>query len=144
MKLGGGHGGMGMIRMEYPPNIGQIRAAFKLTGAEIFAWDGIIYSPSSPTVSPALVEHEKVHFRQQRDVGGPEIWWDRYIADPAFRLEQEMEAHIVEYRAYSETHGRPQRRRYLEVLARRLASPMYGGVITKKAAKARIKRGVEV
>lgn len=125
------------IRKEYPPNIKDIRRAFPLTGNEIFAWDGIIYAPRGG-VSPALVEHEEVHFRQQRAHGGPEKWWARYIADPAFRLEMETPAHIVEYRFYAEIHGRKARRLYLDVLARRLSSPMYGGLITKKAARSLI------
>lgn len=123
------------IRKEYPPNIADIRRAFPLKGGEIFAWDGIIYAPNGE-VSPALVEHEEVHFKQQRACGGPEAWWSRYIESPAFRLEMETEAHIVEYRAYSAAHGRKARRNYLDFLAKRLSSPMYGGVITRKAARA--------
>lgn len=129
------------IRVGYPPNINQIRKAFRLTGGEIFAWGTTIYSPSGPKVSAALVAHETVHFRQQAEAGGPEAWWGRYLAEPAFRLDQEMEAHIEEFRVYSEAHGRQERRRYLDWLGKRLASPIYGGVITRKAAKARIKQG---
>lgn len=130
------------IRKEQPPNIATLRNAFQLTGKEIFAWDGVIYDPSDGGVSKSLIEHEKVHFRQQRAVGGPEVWWDRYIVDPAWRLEQELEATAREYEVFSEDHGRAQRRRLLDILARRLSSPMYGGMITKKAAKARIKKMV--
>jgi len=129
------------IQSAYPPNITQIRAAFRLTGNEIFAWGGVIYNPGGGALSRALIEHEKVHFRQQEEVGGPEAWWARYLADPAFRLDVEMEAHIVEFRVYSEDNGRAARRRYLKVLAGRLSSPMYGGLITRKAASVRIKEG---
>ena len=128
------------ILAELPPNIDQIRKAFRLSGREIFAWDGVIYAPASRGLPPHLIEHEKIHFRQQREVGGPQAWWNRYVEDPRWRLEQEMEATIVEYRVYSTTHGRKQRRAFLDVLAKRLSSPMYGGMITTKAAKARIKK----
>ena len=129
------------ILAEFPPNIDQIRKAFRLSGAEIFAWDGTIYAPKSTGLPLHLIEHEKVHFRQQREAGGPQAWWSRYIEDPQFRLDQEMEATIVEFQVYSATHGRKQRRSFLDVLARRLSSPMYGGMITTKVAKARIKKG---
>lgn len=129
------------IRIAYPPNITQIRAAFRLTGGEIFAWGGVIYNPGGGGLSRALIEHEKVHFRQQEEIGGPEAWWARYLADPAFRLDVEMEAHIVEFRVYSEDNGRAARRGYLKFLARRLSSPMYGRMITRNAASVRIKKG---
>ena len=129
------------VKVGYPPNIDQIRAKFRLSGNEIFAWDGVIYSPRGATVSQWLQDHEKVHFRQQRDAGGPAAWWYRYLVEPAFRLDQEMEAHIVEYRTFAGIHGRKDLRRYLDVLAKRLASPMYGGMITRSDAKRRIKAG---
>ncbi len=132
---------MTTIQTAYPPNIAQIRAAFRITGAEIFAWGGVIYNPSGNPLSRSLIEHEKVHFRQQEEHGGPSAWWDRYISDRAFRLDAEMEATIVEFRVYSEDNGRPARRRHLDLLAKRLSSPMYGGMITRKAAKVRIKSG---
>lgn len=131
---------MTKIVAEFPPNIAQLRAAFTLSGREIFAWDGTIYNPGGGDLSRALVEHEKVHFRQQDEAGGPQAWWDRYLVDPEWRLEQEMEATIREYVVYSEDNNRKARRVYLDFLASRLASPMYGGVITKHAARARIKR----
>ena len=128
------------IRAENPPNIATLRKAFGLTGNEIFAWDGVIYNPGGGGLTRALIEHEKVHFRQQREVGGPEVWWGRFIVDPAWRLEQELEATAVEFKVYSEDYGRPQRRRYLDMLAGRLSSPMYGRMITRKAAKAQLKQ----
>ncbi len=99
------------IRAENPPNIATLRKAFGLTGNEIFAWDGVIYNPGGGGLTRALIEHEKVHFRQQREVGGPEVWWGRFIVDPAWRLEQELEATAVEFKVYSEDYGRPQRGR---------------------------------
>ena len=122
----------------YPPNIDAIRAQFPITGQEIFAWAGIIYNPSGNPLPTWLVDHEKVHFKQQD--GNPEAWWDRYIIDEEFRLEQELEAHRVEYRSFCrQNKDRNSRARYLHQMANRLAAPMYGGIISRVEAVRRIK-----
>ena len=130
-----------IIINEYPPNIKQIKEAFPLKGREIFAWGGTIYSPSGVDIPVWLIEHEKVHFKQQKHIGGPEAWWERYLVDTQFRFEQELEAHQVEYRAYCrQTKDRNMHIRYLLVIARRLASPMYGSVVDARGAMKAIAR----
>src|SRR6267378_8434182 len=50
-------------------------------------------------MSPDLAQHEMTHMRQQRELaGGPDEWWRAWIADPEFRLDQELEAYRVQYR----------------------------------------------
>jgi hypothetical protein len=123
-----------MIKREKPPNYEQIAAAFQLNGREIFAYDGVIYAPGTGVITPELVVHETVHFKQQ-EVEGVESWWKKYIDDPEFRMAQEIPAHKLEYRAFLKTHkDRNERVRYLELVANRLSSKMYGNVITKKQA----------
>ncbi len=121
----------------YPPNIEQIRAAFPLQGGELFAYGDTIYHPCDYPLSMWIIAHEEVHQRQQgTDVEG---WWDKYINDPAFRLDQELEAHRAEYRAFCHTQlDRNYRVRYLAEIARRLASPMYGSLITATEARTEI------
>lgn len=121
-----------------PPVWDRADKAFDLTGDEIFAWGNTIYNPSGNWLPPWLIEHEKVHRAQQgEDVEG---WWDVYLTDPQFRLEQEMEAHQVEYKAYCKRFkSRDQRVLYLDMIAGRLASPMYGNVISKQEAVMRIR-----
>lgn len=130
-----------VIKQGFPPNIEAIIERFpvvrELPGV-IFAWDGIIFNPSGGHLEPWLVEHEKVHFKQQnRD---PEGWWERYLKDTEFRLEQELEAHRVEYRVFCRHNkDRNQRARYLSMIAGRLAAPMYGNVISRAEAARRIR-----
>lgn len=126
------------IRKEYPPNIDEIRAKFPLTGREIFAWDGVIYNPGGGEITPWLEAHEAVHFEQQAAVGGPENWWRRYIDSAEFRYEQELEAHRMEYQVFSLGKSRPMRRAFLKMLAKRLSSPMYGGVASYEKARKEI------
>lgn len=124
----------------YPPNIDAIREVFPLSGQEIFAWDGTIFNPAGGRVPDWLVEHEKVHFAQQ--AGDPESWWGRYLVDAEWRLTQELEAHIVEYRVFCKsTRDRNKRFFFLADIGKRLASPMYGSLITIGKAMGSIKRG---
>ena len=123
----------------FPPNIEAIRARFPITGFEIFAWDGTIYNPSNNMLPEWLIEHEKVHFRQQD--GDPESWWARYISDDQFRLDQELEAHRVEYRVFCRYQkDRNKRSKYLMSIASRLASPMYGKLLPVAEAMKRIRK----
>lgn len=127
------------IEKKYPPNIDKIREHLVLGGNEIFAWDGIIYNPSGGFLTVPLIEHEKVHFKQQN--GEPEKWWDRYLADPEFRLEQELQAHQTEYRVYCrQIRDRNKQAQYLFGISRRLASPMYGNILSQQEAMKRIRK----
>lgn len=117
-----------------PPMFDEINAKFHVVGKPVFfCWGPAIYNPSGVKISAALVAHEGVHCRRQgADIEG---WWRRYIDDPAFRLAEEIPAHIEEYRVMCEQGGRHERRAGLSNIARRLASPLYGNLITFAAAK---------
>lgn len=120
------------IIMGFPPNIEQIRETFELSGNEIFAWDNIIYAPSK-SLPAWLVQHEIVHFRQQN--GDPESWWERYLTDTQFRIDQEIPAHKEEYRVFClfEKDKNKHIKKKIE-LARRLSSKMYGNMMTMSQA----------
>lgn len=121
-----------MIKIGFPPNIEEIRNTFELSGHEIFAWDGIIYSPSQD-LPEWLIEHEKIHFKQQN--GDPEGWWNRYLSDEQFRLDQEIPAHVKEYKVYcSKIKDRNSHFKKKIELARRLSGKMYGNMISMNEA----------
>lgn len=125
------------IRAQWPPNIVDIRAVLPVTDSNIFAYGDVIYNPGGGHLSLELIAHEQVHFRQQG--GKPATWWKKFLKSPDFRLEQEMEAHRAEYREFCRNHrDRNHRSRYLRELGRRLAAPMYGGLITVREAMVRI------
>lgn len=131
---------MAEIVNDWPPNIDKIRAVLPVTDRNIFAYGGKIYSPGATELSPELHAHEKVHFRQQGD--HVEEWWDRFLADPAFRLDQELPAHTAEYRHFCKRNrDRNNQKWFLRVLGKRLAAPMYGGLIGVKAAMRAIEHG---
>lgn len=124
------------IVFERPPMFDEIDARFRVAGKPvIFSWGGLIYNPMRITIPPHLIAHEEMHGWRQ-DQRGIERWWRRYIDNDGFRLEEEILAHQVEYRALLRGNGnRRARRGYLKQVAKRLSGPLYGGMIT--SAKAR-------
>ena len=128
------------ILEEYPPIIERIQETFELKGREIFTWGDIIYNPSGVYKSDELFAHECIHEEQQ----GKEIeqWWEKYLTDESFRFIMELEAHQVEYAVYCDKHkDRNERARYLQAVATRLSSPLYGSIVSTKIAKERIRSG---
>lgn len=125
------------IETGWPPNIESIRAVLPVSENNIFAYGTVIYNPGGMELPPWLIEHERVHFRQQDDLkswwrrNGAEVWWRRFLRDPEFRLEQELEAHRAEYRSFcSHNADKNLRSRALMAISKRLAAPMYGGIIS--------------
>lgn len=120
---------------DYPLIYDEIDAAFgvrKLRGV-IFCWGDIIYAPGGGVITPSLIAHEEVHSRRQgSDVLG---WWRRYIGDAEFRLSEEIPAHQAEYWHVAEGANRATRRRALKIVAKKLAAPLYGKIITLNDAK---------
>lgn len=130
------------IKNEFPPNYERIKEAFDVEGKGVlFAYGDVIYDPDNIGVVDHLEVHEGVHQRQQKAIGGPEIWWDKYIQDKAFRLSQEIEAYGEQYK-FIKQHitDRNSLTKYLFNLASVLSSPMYGRVIGLNEATLKIKQ----
>lgn len=125
---------------DYPPIYDEIDAAFSVRNLRgvIFCFGDIIYNPGGGTVTPSLIAHEEVHRdRQGSDVLG---WWRRYIDEAEFRLSEEIPAHQAEYWHVAEGANRAVRRRALKIVAKKLAAPLYGKIITLDEAKKIISR----
>jgi len=122
----------------YPPNIDAIDAKFNIKGKPIiFTYGDIIYNPLGVAISSALQAHESVHsVRQTTDLKSILKWWDQYLVDDEFRLNEELLAHKAEYvRFCSENKDRNRQSMYLNTIATRLASPMYGSMLTSTKAR---------
>lgn len=120
----------------FPPNYERLCAAFDIRDRDIiFSYGNVIYNPKGGTITPELMVHEEVHGGRQQAMG-VDNWWDKYIADPEFRLNEELPAHRAEFRLYCANHrDRNARARYLMQIAQRLAGPIYGGCVTYTQAK---------
>ena len=133
------------IVIDRPPNYDAIVAVFPFARRDgvIFTYGTKIYNPSGAAISGALKCHESVHSQSQL-MGTPQEWWERYLAEPLFRLEEELIAHRAEYRAFRGwTPDRNAVARELHAIAQRLAGPLYGGLITYAAARRMITVDVE-
>lgn len=144
------------ILKAYPPNIEKIRAAFDIDGKPvIFTYADTIYVPSGVALPVHLVVHESVHTRQQfayvhphevtvlyrtEFMAGPNAWWERYIADQKFRVEQEIEAYGHQYKYVFDWHTNREKKELLAKFASHLASEVYGNAIPFHEAEAAIKR----
>lgn len=134
---------MTKIIKSLPPNYGDIVKALpavKFRPNGVFTYAPHIYFPRGGPLEVDLVKHEEVHIRQQAEAGGAAAWWERYLKDPRFRMEQELEAYQVQFKAM-EFYNRGQRRVRLNKIASDLSSAMYGKIITKAEALEAIQHG---
>lgn len=127
------------IKLEPPPNAAEIEEVFPgvTSGVRpiLFCYGHSIYNPAKIVIPIQLIAHEAVHSLQQENYGrGPVDWWEVYLVDLKFRLDQEAPAHKIEVEAYREHNNRHMYRTYRKEVARRLASPLYGSLISVKKA----------
>jgi hypothetical protein len=115
-----------MIIHDRPPNFEQILASFpKADGPGIlFAHGTNIYNPSGLVVPPALIAHEEVHLYRQRDAG-PTRWWGQYLTDTDFRYNEELLAHVAEFKTLKIGNDRNAGAALLMRTAMRLIAPLY-------------------
>lgn len=122
----------------YPPNFSQIAKVFPVKGRPgiLYAYGDRIYNPSGVAVTPWIMAHETVHGERQGT--WLDEWWCEYLADPAFRLQEEIFAHQAEWRSYAhimQATGEGTKEGYLNLVAGRLASPLYGSLVTPTEAR---------
>ena len=99
----------------------------------IIAYNGKIHQKSK-VVQPQKVIHEKVHLDEQKRIGN-DAWWELYLTDDAFRLEQETMAYKTEAN-FIKKHIKQREHRFqmIRELAHAFSSSLYGGIITPEQA----------
>lgn len=107
----------------------------------IFTYGRTIFNPSEAYLDPVIIAHEEVHAERQEKMG-INNWWDRYLSDPAFRLEEESIAYRRQYRyAKKKLTDREKLSYYLGLLSADLASSMYQiPGLTQSQARKRIEQ----
>ena len=123
-----------------PPNYERILAMSPsaATPGVIFAYAPHVYMPGAAALkttvlSRELSAHEAVHLARQG--AEPGYWWEKYIADPAFRFVEELVAHQAEYAEYKKRFLDPgKRHRALLHVASRLAGGLYGNLAKRDTA----------
>lgn len=119
-----------------PPLYDSIVAAFPRAEGKhvVFAWGDTIYAPGGGALPPQIMEHELVHCGRQLEAG-VEKWWGKYLESPEFRLEEELLGHRRELAEMLQgTTDRNRRALYVQHVAQKLASPLYGGLVTAREA----------
>lgn len=116
---------------KYPPNIEKIKKVFDIEGRSVlFAYTPFIFNPLNGRIDEPLRIHELTHMAQQGENGGPEKWWDKYLEDTEFRLEQEVEAYSNQYNSYCTfDKDRNARSNFLVHISKELSSDLYGNLI---------------
>lgn len=130
------------ILTENPPVYEDIiKAGLKPTNYTIYAYGDTIYNPNKVMIPQDLIVHESVHMKQQNyNDNDAKIWWERYLTDNLFRIEQEVEAYSAQYKYVCTLYkDRNKRDKMLRQLAQFLSSPMYGSVLDVKESYKLIK-----
>lgn len=127
---------------EFPPNYNRILEVFPEVATQkhvVFTVGNVIYNPAGGKLPSYVVAHEGVHTLQQHAIG-VDIWWDKYLVNPQFRLEQELEAYQAEYKYFCRMYkDRNERNSFLRFQALMCSSPMYGEMVPFNKAMELIK-----
>ena len=126
------------ILRAYPPNFKAISEVFPVMGRPgiLYAWGDKLYNPSGVKLTPWIEAHEQTHMDRQTDA---EAWWAEYLIYPTFRLQEEILAHQYEWGMFHSFYTSPTYlEKYLDMMAKRLSSPLYGNLISYEEAKREI------
>lgn len=130
-----------MLIKGLPPNIREIQKHFPVTKDTVYAYGDDIYALEE--VPPDIEYHERVHLEQQKKWTSPDIWWQKYLLDAEFRLEQEVEAFAAQVKWVREHTNSAIGKGSLEVCSEVLASEMYKLGITKSRAESLIRHRIK-
>lgn len=133
------------ISYDYPPNYEIIKKAFNLGEHEnvVFTYGDTLHVPQGEKtkIDKPLMAHEETHALQQSKMT-PQWWWDEFMSNPQFRLEQELEAYREQYKAMQNLPAQ-KRANYLTHIATDLSSEIYGKLLTFEQAVAVITEGIK-
>lgn len=135
------------VNGEHPPNFEAILAKFPGASGPhvVFAYGDKIYNPSGLDLPHELIAHEAVHCERQLEMG-VDLWWEKYIDDPEFMYQEELLAHVAEYKEIVSKYNYERhaigrvKERALEHVAKKLSAPLYNGKVSFHQAKAAIRR----
>lgn len=142
------------VKKAQPPIIDLIATVLPVSENSTYSFGDTIYNPSGKELSPDLIHHEEVHAKQQGNK--PIEWWSRYLSDPAFRLQQELEAYGEQYLFAKENIDRAAdeaakedkvlkintaklKRWALESMALALSGKEYGNIVSYGEAESKIR-----
>lgn len=117
-----------------PPNYNEIVSVLPAASGKgiIFTYGETIFAPGLGAVSQPLMIHESVHSERQGPTEASiKAWWRNYLKSIEFRFHEELMAHQAEYKECRRLYkDRNQLARLSHQIAARLASELYGGIIS--------------
>ena len=127
---------------ENPPyNIRELcEANFDLRKIKpVWVYGDTLYNPHQMPINKVLLEHEKIHSKQQGDK--PAEWWHNYFNNDKFRFEQELEAYRHQYHFVKGfVKGRNDLFNFLKLIASDMSGKMYGNMCSLQEAICLIKK----
>jgi hypothetical protein len=134
------------ITNDKPPIWASIKTLFDFNErTTIFTYGDTIYNPAGVRITPDLIAHESIHEVQQSAMNifglwGAARWWKKYLHNPQFRFDQELEAYRAQYKfVKARIQESNKLSTYLINLAYALSGSMYGNVCGFGEAMRRIK-----
>ena len=114
------------IIKKQPPNIQEINeAGLFYDKNSLFCWGEEIYTLATDQIYPDILYHEQIHSRQQKVFGSPEMWWKKYLINPEFRKDQEVEAFAEQLKFVRIHYKNKEIKDALNEFAGNLSSNMY-------------------
>lgn len=97
----------------------------------VIAYYPNIYCINDLSERPDIIVHEQTHLVQQ-DLYGVEKWWERYLTDPKFRLEQEVPAYRNQIAYMRKNYNGNRNKRLIQCFCRDMVA-LYGDMISSEA-----------
>lgn len=114
------------------PNLSILKDKFGISEEDtIVAYGDVIYTPKKG-LSHDLIVHELVHCeRQKYSKEGSDRWWELYMSDEAFRLQEELIAYQQQYKYCCKVYKDKNRRvEIAHAMASELSSSRYGKMVS--------------
>lgn len=129
------------ILNQNPPNISELKSIFDIDETNtVYTYGANLFNPAGIQIPTDLLVHESVHAKQQEyNDTVAKMWWRKYIEDPEFRLEQEVEAYRAQYHYLKQViKDRNRLDKHLRFICSVLSGPLYGNIIKPSEARERI------
>lgn len=116
------------------PLLDKYKETFPIDENTAFPYDHTIYTDLPLT--PDLIIHEEVHFKQQDEIG-LDNWIVEYFVDVNFRVKMEVEAYREQVKYFADNKDVQDMIRVQ--CAKALSSNLYGNILTYKEAHQQLK-----
>lgn len=124
-----------------PPVFEQCKEMFGIDwDYTTFAYYPSIHTKDPNSLSDDIIQHEYIHLKRQKEIG-TEVWWEKYLTDNQFRLDEELLAYRRQYNYLKERMDRNELHRLVMFWSHTLGSKSYGFLIDPKIALKEIKNG---